>query len=326
MNYDNPSVKFACVKSAKIFPNYVDLNRDTLFINSQLINPDNHSVSVYSKIFSDGVSLPDSILLYDDGLHYDENPNDNIYGNAQWLSVLEKGVYKVDFYALDLITNNIYKYHWPTYFTTIGPVVYDNYDIPQQGENYFTLKYELRNNDLTDIVTNVTAYISTSDTTNVTDISGTLYFDNISPGETKSTKSFFPHEIYTQNNPSSIDFTVHIFSDGHFFWTDSFTVDVPPVGITEDDSNLPIEYELKQNYPNPFNPVTKIKYQIPELSFVILKVYDVLGNEIATLVNEEKPAGTYELMWNATNLPSGVYFYRLQAGDFLIPKKMILIK
>jgi polyhydroxybutyrate depolymerase len=345
MNYDNPSVKFACVKSAEIYPNYVDLNGDTLFINSQLINPENHSASVYAKIFSDGVLLPDSILLYDDGLHYDNDPNDNVYGNAKWLSGLEKGVYKVDFYALDLITNNIYKYHLSTYFTTSGPVVYDNYEIPQQGENYFTLKYELRNNDLTDTVTNVSAYISTSDTTNVTDISGTLYFGNISPGEIASTISFFPHYIYKQNNPSSIDFIVYIISNGHFFWSDSFTVYLPPVGITEDKSNLPIEYELKQNYPNPFNPVTKIKYQIPELSFVTLKVYDVLGNEIETLVNEEKPIGSYEVEFNAhsgqvRNLPagrqglsSGVYFYQLSAVPssgsgqaFVETKKMVLLR
>ena len=85
-------------------------------------------------------------------------------------------------------------------------------------------------------------------------------------------------------------------------------------------------YQLSQNYPNPFNPKTIIKYQIPELSFVTLKVYDVLGNEIAILLNEEKPIGTYELTWYADNLPSGIYFYRLQAGSFVETKKMVLIK
>ena len=89
---------------------------------------------------------------------------------------------------------------------------------------------------------------------------------------------------------------------------------------------IPTHYELSQNYPNPFNPVTTINYQIPEISFVTLKVYDVLGDEIETLVNEEKQAGTYELTWYAENLPSGVYFYRLQAGDFIQTKKMVLMK
>jgi hypothetical protein len=93
-------------------------------------------------------------------------------------------------------------------------------------------------------------------------------------------------------------------------------------------------FELKQNYPNPFNPSTKIKYSVIQASQVQIKVFDVLGNEIATLLNEEKPAGIYELTWTAAHLPSGVYFYQLKAGDpstgsgqgFVSTKKMILLK
>jgi photosystem II stability/assembly factor-like uncharacterized protein len=85
-------------------------------------------------------------------------------------------------------------------------------------------------------------------------------------------------------------------------------------------------YFLSNNFPNPFNPTTKIKYQIPELSFVTIKLFDVLGNEIETLVNEEKPAGTCELTWNAASRPSGVYFYQLKAGSFIETKKMLLLK
>jgi hypothetical protein len=89
---------------------------------------------------------------------------------------------------------------------------------------------------------------------------------------------------------------------------------------------LPHRYALEQNYPNPFNPSTKIKYSIPNQSIVIIKVYDILGTEIETLVNEEKAVGTYELTWYAENLPSGIYFYRLQAGSYVEAKKMILMK
>ena len=88
----------------------------------------------------------------------------------------------------------------------------------------------------------------------------------------------------------------------------------------------PQEFGIDQNYPNPFNPTTTIKYQIPELSFVTLKVYDVLGNEIATIVNEEKPIGIYEVEFDATGLPSGIYFYKLRAGTFVETKKMVLMK
>ena len=83
---------------------------------------------------------------------------------------------------------------------------------------------------------------------------------------------------------------------------------------------------LHQNFPNPFNPTTKIQYSIPQSSNVVIKVFNILGREIETLVNEEKPVGTYEVNWNASNLTSGVYFYRLQAGDFAQTRKMILLK
>ena len=98
------------------------------------------------------------------------------------------------------------------------------------------------------------------------------------------------------------------------------------VGISEENITLPTEYSLFQNYPNPFNPSTSIQYAISSRQFVSLKVYDVLGNEIETLVNEEKSVGTYEVTWKATNLPSGVYFYQLRAGEYLSVKKMILLK
>ena len=96
--------------------------------------------------------------------------------------------------------------------------------------------------------------------------------------------------------------------------------------VQDEEEYIPEKFILQQNYPNPFNPSTKIKYQIPEINFVTLKVYDVLGNEIVTLVNEEKPIGSYEVGFDATSLSSGIYFYKLQAGDFISTKKMILMK
>ncbi len=89
---------------------------------------------------------------------------------------------------------------------------------------------------------------------------------------------------------------------------------------------LPTGYYLYQNFPNPFNPITTINYQIPELSFVTIKVYDVLGSEVATIVKEEKQEGGYELEFNGEELTSGVYFYRLKAGSFVETKKMVLMK
>jgi hypothetical protein len=85
-------------------------------------------------------------------------------------------------------------------------------------------------------------------------------------------------------------------------------------------------YELMQNYPNPFNPSTTIKFQLPIPGFVSLKVYDILGRETATLINENKIAGFYEVNFDASKLSSGIYFYHLKANDFVSSKKMILLK
>ena len=124
-----------------------------------------------------------------------------------------------------------------------------------------------------------------------------------------------------------------------FFDMNNVNIYYQTTGILNENNPVVGNYILLQNYPNPFNPSTKIKYSIPtppvssplvkgrtKEGFVSLKVYDVLGNEVATSVNEEKPAGTYEVEFNGTGLTSGIYFYQLQAGAFVETKKMILLK
>jgi len=96
--------------------------------------------------------------------------------------------------------------------------------------------------------------------------------------------------------------------------------------VIEIDINGTKKFELTQNYPNPFNPTTNIQYAISSRQFVTLKVYDVLGNELKTLVSENKEAGNYSVNFNASNLPSGVYIYKLQAGEFTQTRKMTLLK
>ncbi|MCK9280191.1 MAG: aryl-sulfate sulfotransferase [Melioribacteraceae bacterium] len=93
-----------------------------------------------------------------------------------------------------------------------------------------------------------------------------------------------------------------------------------------DKNELPQEYAVAQNYPNPFNPTTTIDYELPKASYVTVSVYNILGKEIATLVEGEKSAGYYQVTWNAENLPSGIYFYTFKAGNKIATKKMILVK
>ncbi|HCY76553.1 MAG TPA: hypothetical protein DHV28_11585 [Ignavibacteriales bacterium] len=121
---------------------------------------------------------------------------------------------------------------------------------------------------------------------------------------------------------------VFTFLDGNIY---SFSKSIPISGEghpsdVEDEEILPKEFSLSQNYPNPFNPSTKIIWQSPVSSWQTLKIFDVLGNEVATLVNEYRNAGSYEINFDASKLSSGVYYYQIRAGEYVQTKKMLLIK
>ena len=108
-----------------------------------------------------------------------------------------------------------------------------------------------------------------------------------------------------------------------------YGIDVRPItdDVPQDNQDgFVTSFSLEQNYPNPFNPLTKIKYQIPQLNNVSIKIYDILGKVVANLVNEEKPSGEYEVEFDGRDLPSGIYFYQLKAGSYIQTKKMVLLK
>ena len=128
----------------------------------------------------------------------------------------------------------------------------------------------------------------------------------------------------TSNVPAGGD-TLYLYMEKGLSIYDTIRVHGLTVDIDE-TPYAPTSYSLSQNYPNPFNPSTKISYNIAMVGIVSLKIYDILGREVSTLVNEEKPAGKYEVNFNASNLASGVYFYQIKAGDFVQSKKMILLK
>jgi len=133
----------------------------------------------------------------------------------------------------------------------------------------------------------------------------------------------------TEDIPDSVLIAIFIVSGTGFPHVGSkmFIDDLFWGGATNVESEISdLNFELKQNFPNPFNPATKISWQAPVGGHQTLKVYDVLGNDVATLVNEEKPAGVYEVKFDASGLSSGIYFYKLQAGSYTQIKKMILMR
>lgn len=98
------------------------------------------------------------------------------------------------------------------------------------------------------------------------------------------------------------------------------------VAVEDEGQILPMVFDLKQNYPNPFNPSTIIRFAVPERSTVQIKIYDILGSELVTFVNEEMERGWYEKVFNASGYASGMYIYRMQAGNYVSTKKMLLVK
>jgi hypothetical protein len=123
-----------------------------------------------------------------------------------------------------------------------------------------------------------------------------------------------------------------LYSDGNTlgqgWWLDDIKLTnycMATIGVSG-NTELPKRFALEQNYPNPFNPNTNIKFQLPKKEFVTIKVFDVMGREVATLVNETKEAGYYSIEFNASNLASGMYIYKIEAGNFIDTKKMVLIK
>ena len=145
---------------------------------------------------------------------------------------------------------------------------------------------------------------------------------------------YFAHGIYELwENGNWVPFDGGIITienpDGfieHLWTYEAFVYYGKPTSADVEGNFLLKDFELSQNYPNPFNPSTTIKFQIPRNGFVTLKVYDVLGNEVATLVSEEKPAGSYKVEFDGSNLASGIYIYRLTSGNYTASKKLILLK
>jgi len=112
----------------------------------------------------------------------------------------------------------------------------------------------------------------------------------------------------------------------HYLYGMVGTITANPAGIKIISGNVPAKFNLSQNYPNPFNPSTNIRFDIAVQSKVQLVLYDLIGDEVSTLINKEMNPGSYSVDWNASQFPSGVYFYKLRAGSFIETKKMMLLK
>jgi len=307
--------------NASINKTYLIPGIDSLFLNAKVFNPNNLNVEVKSIIESLDQSISDTIQLFDDGVHQDSSAGDNLFGGTWPVPTGEKN-YRVNVSTFSLDSGYYNILHDLSRFTTVGPVVVDSFSFNESIPNaLYNLRLYLKNNGSSATATNVTLDVETADTNVIGITHFTQGFGDIEPGQIKSG---VVARIATQSNPNNMNFGISISSEGWPFWSDSIRVTI--TGLAETESNIPKEHSLQQNYPNPFNPSTTIEFSLPKSGFVTLKVYNVLGEEVATLVSERLAAGRYEYDWDASSLASGVYLYTIKAAEFQEVRKMILMK
>jgi len=332
------------VKNVEVNKSYAVAGSDSICITAKLKNPT--KITLVAKIEAPDQTVVDSLQLYDDGNHNDENAGDSLYANIWPVLSTEEQHYYVDLQITRVDTDTVIQHMMNNIalFTTIGPVqaaespTIDCYYNERYNSQYFQLV--LHNKGSVATAVNLKVKVNSVDPRIYKMLYHTRDFPDLAAGEidTSSLSKYFAFNYAdgitpdsTFNNP--IQFNLTVSSNGYPFWisTFDFTADSTATAIEENFDIVLKLFVLHQNYPNPFNPETRISYQVPKQACIVLKVMNLLGQEVRTLVDENKPVGFYEVMWNGKNdfgqrVASGVYLYRLESSDFVRTKKMVLLQ
>ena len=302
---------------------YIDIDNYPEFLETGMINQNFDSLVAihgYNFVMDQGI-LPWAILRRIDSLQ-------NAFENGEWheamLHASDVGHYIADSHMPLHLTRNYNGQYTGQYG------IHSRYESTMINQYYNQINYV---GDTLTYIENPPDYVFNIIYDNYVYVDSVLKADSIATAIAGNTNSPTYYEnLWELSKP----FTILLFKNASYkltclIYTAWVNAGSPVTGGIEDDKNYAMNYELSQNYPNPFNPSTKIKYTVPSIRkrdrvSLQLIVYDVLGNEIAVLVNEEKSAGSYEVEFDATNLPSGVYLYKLQINNFIESKKMVLLK
>jgi len=313
---------------------YIKPGIDTMTITANVKNPSIHNLNVAALIKTLDNVFVDSLPMFDDGNHGDSLAGDGLYGC--YLNPLStEDVFTISASVTDLDSSHYHILPNATRFTTVGPVVFDNYDItspdkiPHDTDNLQFL-FTLKNIGLTATATNITSKVVSLDTFSILRPVTAPQYGDIPPGSTAigNRRQFIKFDLGSGDSVD-VKFRIDISSDSHMFWSDTFSIFVckEPAAIETDDENIPKEFALKQNYPNPFNPITNIAFSIPKTEVISLKIYNLLGQEVSTLVSEKLTPGNYTYTWDASGFASGVYYYRLQTDNgYEQNRKLLLLK
>jgi len=302
---------------------YARPGTDSVTITAVLANPSHHA-AVVSALLKDNLgAVLDSVSFYNDGYHGDGAAGDSVWG-ARVLAPLAEGTFTVTVGTSDVTQGTSRQLPNVSALTTAGPLLLDNVEFLDHREegNCEVLPY-VKNAGTTAPFMGATISLSCADS-GVQNVTPALRsFSAIAAGASIQSDNAFI--IYYDPAKAPDSFTLHfsIGLSGHACWDTTYILAL--TGIANAKS-VPTSYALEQNYPNPFNPTTKIQFSIVNRQLTIVRVFDLLGRVVTTLVNEVKPAGTYTVSWDAGGMSSGVYFYQLQAGTFTETKRLLLLK
>jgi hypothetical protein len=308
---------------------YIKPVSDPVLIRTKVKNPNSCTLNLKAHITNfDNVCI-DSLRLFDDGMHGDFNAGDNLWGN--FYHSPDEQSYNISVVTWDSTKGTSHTISNAAWFTSIGPVSFDGWtpyilddSLPNPGD-ILSFKLYLKNDGHTKKATNVAVRICTNEPM-VTVHNRYSTFPDIGVGERVESdlglSLVVSPEIYAD---TTVYIKFYISSNKHEFWSDSIQLDIITT-IDKSSIKIPARFSLSQNYPNPFNPKTIINYELQITNDVELSVYNLIGQKVTTLVSEKQRAGHHQAEWDASGFASGIYYYRIKAGEFQDVKKMILLR
>jgi hypothetical protein len=299
---------------------------DTIAVLARIENPLGHTLRVVATLTSGSGTTLDSLALADDGLHSDSSAADGLWGSA-YVPTKDDTI-QVHLRTDDQTEGSSRSLPFAaTYLFTHKALLW----VDNQRVNFGPIDDNMLRRDTTFMVRNLGGsedsigvsidYVLVSPESAIA-VSPTLFA--LAPGDSHNvTFSVYP-PLLTPSYYSAIVWVQSRFGYGQTSYSKAMVFQV--VTDVADAGEIPKTYALDQNYPNPFNPSTTISYELPHAAWVSLKVFNTLGQEVAELLTEDKPAGVHSVQFDAGALPSGVYLYRLAAGSFVQTKKMIVVR
>ena len=309
---------------------FIRSNVDTVTISAVVENPNQHPLTVLATVTDDNNAVLDSMYLYDDGLHHDGQAGDKIWAHTFVYNSNTEQIIHVTTSTKDPIAGDTRRLPNATQFTSIGPLVLDGItnastDKEVNAGDNLKFKFKIRNEGTTATAMNISSYVVPLDTCVSITVLQKILYSNIAAGASVegSLAQYIRFNKYCAGQTAR--FVLNIYTDTYQFWSDTFSIPIL-TGMEQREEIAVKDFDLIQNYPNPFNPITTIEFALPKSEWVTLNVFNIIGQQVTTLVSEKLNPGVHKYEWQADNLPSGIYYCRMQAGEFKQVRKMILIK